>query len=149
MYLYIYCEWLDSELVKRYLPNAKKFKNATLEDHKVAFVSFTENHASEAKAGGCQLESAPGQLLYGVLYEVSEEDVAYVDKLTRVEYGSYERRYLEVTGEDGHTYSTVAHTIKNPIGYSKPSEAYMNHMIAGAKEHGFPEAYVNSIEGLR
>lgn len=149
MYLFLYCEWLDSDLVKRYVPNAKFETKVTLADYKVAFTAFHEDGSDVIKSGGCHLESAPGNLLYGVLYEVSEDDVALIDRLTRVEFGSYTKKYIEVNGENGKIYQTVSHSIKNPTSKSSPSTEYMDHMIKGAHEFGFPEAYIQQLEELR
>lgn len=149
MYLFLYCEWLDSDLVKRYLPDAKFTAKVTLADYKVAFTSFTEDNSDVVKHGGCHLESSPGATLYGVVYEISADELAKIDKLTRVEFGSYTQKFMKVQGEDGKIYDTVSHSIKNPVSKSLPSKEYMDHMVKGAKEFGFPESYIESLEELR
>lgn len=149
MYLLIYCEWLDSDLVKKSLPDARLVGKATLKDHKVAFSSFTEDVSPEMMYGGCHLEAAPGQTLYGVLYEISDDELAKLDKLTRVEQGRYIKKFPTVVDENGTSHKTVAHSIKNPKGKSRPTKDYMDHMIKGAKEHGFPKPYIDLLEKLR
>jgi hypothetical protein len=149
MFLFIYCEWLDSDLVKKSLPDVKFVSKATLKDHKVAFSSFTEDVSDEMMYGGCHLEGAPGQTLYGVLYEISDGELAKLDKLTRVEEGRYAKKYPTVLDGSGKSYHAVAHSIKNPKGPSRPTKDYMDHMIKGAKEHGFPESYIDLLEKLR
>jgi gamma-glutamylcyclotransferase len=149
MYLMIYCEWLDSDLVKKSLPGAKVIGKVSFKDHKVAFSSFTEDVSGELMHGGCHLEAAPGQTLYGVLWEITDEELAKLDKLTRVEQGRYVQKQTTVVDEDGKSYAAVAHSIKNPKGKSRPSKDYMDHMIKGAKEHNFPTAYVDLLEKLR
>ena len=149
MFVFIYCEWLDSELVKKSLPEAKFVSKATLKDHKVGFSSFSEDVSDKTMYGGCQLESAPGQTLYGVLYEISDEELAKLDKLTRVAEGRYAKKYPTVIDKNGKTYSAVAHSIKNPKGPSRPTKDYMDHMIKGAKEHRFPKSYIDLLEKLR
>ena len=149
MYLLIYCEWLDSELVKKSLPDAKLIGTATLKDHKVAFSSFTEDGSPEMMYGGCHLEAAPGQTLYGILYEISDEELAKLDKLTRVEQGRYVRKYPTVADGSGKLYNAVAHSIKNHKGKSRPAKDYMDHMIKGAKAHSFPKPYIDLLEKLR
>jgi hypothetical protein len=80
MYLLIYCEWLDSSLVRKAC--RKLVGKARLKDHKVAFSSFTEDGSAEMMYGGCHLEAAPGQTLYGVLYEISDDELK-LDQLTK------------------------------------------------------------------
>ena len=149
MFLFIYCEWLDSDLVLKSLPEAEFVSTATLKSHKVAFSSFTEDVSDEIMYGGCHLESAPGQTLYGVLYEISDEELVKLDRLTRVEQGRYTKKYPTVLDGSGKSYNAVAHSIKNPKGPSRPTKDYMDHMIKGAKEHGFPEPYIDMLEKLR
>ena len=63
MYLYFYCEWLDSDLVYKYLPDARFITIATLKDHKVSFVSFKEDVSDETKHGGCIALESPGEFI--------------------------------------------------------------------------------------
>jgi len=149
MYLMIYCEWLDSDLVKKSLPDANIIGKATLKDHKVAFSSFTEDVSDEMMYGGCHLEAAPGKILYGILYEITDDELAKLDKLTRVEQGRYIKKYLTVLDESGKSYDAMAHSIKNPKGKSRPTKDYMDHMIKGAREHSFPPSYIDLLEKLR
>lgn len=145
MYLLIYCEWLDSELVKRSLPNARFVTKVKVPDYRLVFTSFSEDDSQGVLEGGCHLAKATGHVLLGVLYEVSEEDLIRLDKLTRVENGRYTRKYLSVIDEEGKKYDAVAHCIKNPKGKSRPTKEYMNHMIKGAKEFNFPQDYIQSL----
>jgi len=149
MLLFIYCEWLDSELVKAHLPNAEFKAKATLDDSEVAFSFFREDASDELMQGGCHIEKKRGNILYGVLYEISAEDLSSLDKMTRVKEGRYEKRYLNVSGQDGKKYEAVAHVIKTPKGKCYPTTEYLEHMIKGAKEHNFPKAYVASLEKYR
>ena len=145
MYLLIYCEWLDSELVKRSLPNARFVTKVRVPDYRLVFTSFSEDDSRRVLEGGCHLAEATGHVLLGVLYEVSEEDLIRLDKLTRVGNGRYTRKYLSVIDEEGKKYDTVAHCIKNPKGKSRPSREYLEHMVKGAKEFGFPQDYIQSL----
>lgn len=147
-YLFIYCEWLDSQLVKKWVPDAELVTTGTCADHKVRFVSYRDDNG-ETFEGGCCLSDAPGEILHGVVWKVSEEAVLKVDKLTSISTGRYVREYRVVKGADGKVYSTVSHSIKNPVGDSKPSREYIDHMIAGAKEFKFPEEYIAKLEALR
>ena len=146
MYLLIYCEWLDSELVKRSLPNAQFVMKVKVPDYRLVFTSFSEDDSQGVLEGGCHLAEATGHVLFGVLYEVSEEDLVRLDKLTRVENGRYTRKYLNVIDEEGKKYDTVAHCIKNPSGKSRPSREYLEHMIKGAEEFNFPQNYIDSLK---
>ncbi len=147
-YLFIYCEWLDSSLVKKYLPSAELVTTGTCEDHKVRFVSYEDDNGQKF-AGGCCLTPAPGETLYGVVWKISEEDLHKLDDLVNIHEGRYTREYRAVMGANGTPYATVSHSIKHPTGDSKPSEAYLSHMLAGAREFQFPEEYIQKLEALK
>ncbi len=147
-YLFLYCERLDSSLVKDFMPNAEFVTTATCEDHKVRFVSYVDDNGNPF-SGGCCLTSAPGELLYGTLWKVAEEDLLRLDKLVNITEGRYTREYRAVMGADGKPYATVSHSIKHPTEDSKPSETYLGHMLAGAKEFRFPEEYIKKLERLK
>ncbi|NYB72727.1 gamma-glutamylcyclotransferase [Sedimentibacter hydroxybenzoicus DSM 7310] len=146
-YLYIYCEWLDSSLVKKWIPDAKLVTTAVCPDHKVSFVSYKDDKGEEFE-GGCCLTDAQGETLYGVVWEVSEEALLSLDKLVKINEGKYTREYRAVKGNDGVAYATVSHSIKNPTGISLPSKEYLSHMVEGAKEFNFPAEYVEKLEAL-
>ncbi len=147
-YLFIYCEWLDSQLVKKWIPDAEFVTTGTCADHEVRFVAYKDDNG-ETFEGGCCLSDAPGETLHGVVWKVSEEAVLAVDKLTNISCGRYTRQYRVVKGDDGKVYTTVSHSIKNPTGASKPSQEYIGHMIEGAKEFKFPAEYIAKLEALR
>jgi len=146
-YLYIYCEWLDSSLVKKWIPDAKFVTTAVCPDHKVSFVSYRDDEGEEFE-GGCCLTYAPGETLCGVVWEISEEALLSIDKLVKINEGKYTREYRAVKGDNGSAYATISHSIKNPTGISVPSEAYLAHMLGGAKEFNFPEEYVEKLEAV-
>lgn len=147
-YLYIYCEWLNSELVKKWIPDAELITVATCEDHKVRFVSYQDDAGTDY-TGGCCLTKAPGETLYGVVWKISEEALQKVDELVKIHEGKYTREYRAVMGLNGKPYATVSHSIKNPTGDSKPSSEYIENMLAGAKEFNFPSEYIEKLEALR
>lgn len=146
-YLYIYCEWLDSELVKKYIPDAELVTTGICPDHKVSFVSYRDDDGNEFE-GGCCLTDAPGEDLYGVVWKISEESLLSLDNLVKINEGKYTREYRAVKGDDGKAYTTVSHSIKNPTGDSIPSEAYLSHMLKGADEFNFPKKYIEKLADL-
>jgi gamma-glutamylcyclotransferase (GGCT)/AIG2-like uncharacterized protein YtfP len=134
MNLLIYCEWLDSELARCSLPKARFLMKVKVPGYRLVSTSFSEDNSQVVLEGCCHLVEAAEHLFLGVLYEVSEEELGRLDKLTRGEKGRYTRKYLGVIDEEGKKYDAVAHRIKNPKGKSRPSPEYLEHMIKGARE---------------
>jgi hypothetical protein len=82
-------------------------------------------------------------MVLGVLYRISEEDLAHIDLTEGVLIGNYQRVPVAVELH-GATETVDAFTLtcvqSDPT--LKPSMRYMALLIAGAIEHGLPVEYV-------
>ena len=81
----------------------------------------------------------------GVLYEISEADLAHLDVTEGVPLGNYQRIEIAVQPlSDGHDATLNAFTLtsdhRDPV--LQPSSRYMGLLIDGALEHGLPAEYV-------
>ena len=86
----------------------------------------------------------PEATVLGVLYRISEEDLAHIDLTEGVLIGNYQR--IPVTVElHGSTATVEAFTLtcRQNDPTLKPSKRYMACLIAGAIEHGLPAEYVD------
>lgn len=147
-YLFIYCEWLNDEIVKKYYPAAVKLTTGTSEDKAVRFVSYEDDDGNPYE-GGCCTVKAPGELLYGTVWKISNENLEHLDGLVQIEKGRYTRLYQAVKGDDGRAYACVSHSIKNPVDFhSHPSQDYLDNMLKGARDNGFPADYIQKLEAL-
>jgi hypothetical protein len=88
------------------------------------------------------------EVAWGLLYDITDADLREAERLSRVQEGRYTRRDFDVLGEDGKRYKGIAYVIKHPLGPSKPSHEYLNHMLKGGKEFGFPPAFVDALKAL-
>jgi len=88
-----------------------------------------------------------GAVVYGVLYELSEDDHVHVELTEAVPFGNYRRVEVEAHPLDGGAPRLVRTlTSDRRDGTLRPSSRYVGLMIEGAIEHGLPEEW---IEGLR
>jgi len=92
----------------------------------------------------------PGAVLLGVLYEISPPDLTHVELTEGVLIGNYRR--VELTAETLATpgFTTPAVSLASDRRDPKylPSDRYMRCVIAGAEEHGLPEAYLTFLRGV-
>jgi hypothetical protein len=86
----------------------------------------------------------PQAEVLGVLYEIAAADLAHIDLTEGVLVGNYRRIAIPVmplTNADG---PVAAYTLTcdrcDPV--LRPSQRYLELLIAGAIEHGLPEDYV-------
>lgn len=148
MKCFVYCEWIDDARLTRSLPTAKFIARVTLPDHRLAFVSFKEEIAETIQGSGCHLEPAKGSSVPGLLWDFDDAAVKEAERLSRVEQGRYVKRVLAVVDDAGNPIECAAYVIGNPVGQSKPSQEYRDHMVAGARQHGFPADYLTYIQNI-
>jgi hypothetical protein len=91
----------------------------------------------------------PEAIVLGVLYRISEDDLAHIDLTEGVLIGNYQR--VPVTVELHGTVETVdafTLTCEQSDPTLKPSTRYMALLIAGAIEHGLPTDYVDWLRAV-
>jgi len=140
---FAYCTLLDEGEMQRFVPTARRGAIGTITGHRVVF----ERHGPELETGGCNLSAAEGSTVYGVLYDLTDEEFAHLDAISGVDKGLYERFAVRVTTVaddiDAETY-----IIPNPGGDFRPTEAYVRPILAGAHDLHLPADYIASLEEL-
>jgi hypothetical protein len=106
----------------------------------VTFAAYAEGR------GGCQLIDEPGHEVWGLLYELSDEELAGLDTISGVPQGFYRRVEVDVLAESGQRVAAVTYVIPNPLGLFRPTEAYTRPILAGARALPFPTGYRADLE---
>lgn len=148
MKCFVYCEWIDDDRLRKSMPDAQFIARVTLPEHRLVFTTFVEDGDPTVRGGGCHLEAAEGSDVPGLLYELSDGERAIAERLSRVQEGRYTPRHYQVVDSAGVTHDAVAYVIKTPTGASTAPDEYRAHMLAGARKHGFPEAYLQVLESV-
>jgi len=119
--------------------SAKRVGFAYLKDKKMLF-----NKRSVDVSGKANLTDSPGDVTWGVLYELDIQDL---DTLDRVE-GGYDRITVQAWKPDGDIVEAVSYISANltddPVAY----EWYKEIVVAGAREQNLPQDYVSYLERL-
>lgn len=89
-----------------------------------------------------------GDVVYGVLYEFADSDLAGLDREEGVHLGGYARRPLRLRLSGGHTTEAMTYIAGGQYidASCLPFDWYRDLVVAGAKEHGLPPAYVRELE---
>jgi hypothetical protein len=89
----------------------------------------------------------PAAAVLGVLYEITEDDLAHVDFTEGVLIDNYRRIEIAVALLAAPDDTLMAHTLVSDRRAPDllPSDRYMACLIAGAVEHGLPAAYVEFL----
>ena len=118
----------------RRCPNARALGPARLDGWR--FLVTLDGYASIAPA--------PGSAVYGVLWRLSARDIAALNAYENLDSGLYVRRILPVRSGDRLVSALVY--IGRSSSAGKPKPGYQQGLIAAAKDWGFPEDYIRSLE---
>lgn len=130
---------MSSARLRSRIPSVKVVGQAYLKDRKVLF-----NKLSTDGSGKANLVESPGDVTWGVLYEMNDSDV---EQLDRIEKG-YQRIKIRVWQPDGETLEAVTYQstqlTDDPVAY----DWYKDLLITGAREHHLPQNYITYLEQL-
>ena len=96
----------------------------------------------------------PAAEVWGVLYEISTEDLEHLELTEGVRIGHYERAELVVepvrswNGDDSRTVRAVTLTSDAEDATLRPTPRYMQLLLAGAVEHGLPESWIRTLGAI-
>jgi gamma-glutamylcyclotransferase (GGCT)/AIG2-like uncharacterized protein YtfP len=144
MFHFGYGSNLSIEFVKeKLIPNAKFVMKGYLPNFEVQFPFWSE----EAQGGYSGIMEAPGELVQGALYEVTEQELVTLDDLD-VYKDLYRRQTYLVLGEDGEFHAADLYRVIDPRGPFPPSRGYVEIMLAGARDLGLDPDYIEKLEGF-
>lgn len=144
MYYYSYGSFLDFNTLKKHCPKAKIVCKAVLPNWEVQF-----NFMSNTYHGGVSgIEPALNHLVRGVVYDMPEDELMYLDKIEGVPEGSYYRHTIIVVKEDGTPIKAYTYRTTNPKGPFKPTKKYLELIVNGAKAHKIDPSYISQFEAL-
>ena len=113
---------------------------AVLRDHRLAFDSLGIPFIEPAFAS---VVAERGSVVHGVLYTLDPRGFA---KLDRVEGPGYRLRSLDVEGVTHGRVTAAVYQTREPRVERRPSARYLRLLLAGAREHGLPLAYIDELE---
>ena len=147
LYNFAYGSNMNSEQVRARCTNAKLVAVAKLPDHQLGFFGYSAvwDGAEES------VVPAPGQDVWGVIYELSPSDKEQLDDAQDALFdgsGAYFHSPAKVTDQQGKVYSVLLYKKAKLGNPEKPSEEYLNFIVQGAVERGLPSAYVDQLRGM-
>jgi hypothetical protein len=139
LYLAYGSNMLTARLTAR-VPSAREPRVAALPGCEVRYRKLSVDGSAKCdlvRVGG-------GAVAYGVVFEVDPGDMAGLDRAERAGYG-YHRAELTAEVEGGQVQVAAyladeSHVVRGPAPY----DWYRDLVVAGAREHGLPEAYVRA-----
>jgi gamma-glutamylcyclotransferase (GGCT)/AIG2-like uncharacterized protein YtfP len=109
-----------------------------LEDFKFVY----DGHSKKRNGAVGNIIEHNGEVVWGCLFEITEDDLKILDKCEGYHSNSYDRKEFKVQNEKGNTYIAIAYfRIGKEIG--KPSQEYRQIVIQGATNCGLPRIYID------
>ena len=108
-------------------------------------LSFTGDSAFWGGGVGT-VQPAPGEEVWGVLWELDAAGEASLDRYEGVAKGIYRKEDVEVISDDGPRTAMVY--VCNHTRYRRPSTRYVTSMLEAARAHDFPAEYVAGLAAL-
>lgn len=136
---FAYCTLLEVSEMRRFVPEATPTVTATLEGYRVRFAGY-------GSGGGCDLETEPGHLIHGLIYELTDEQARQLDEISGVGKGAYRRLDVSVNSGQGEAVAAITYVIPNPEVPFHPSVDYTRPILAGARELDLPPTYLAELE---
>jgi len=144
MYHFGYGSNLSIKCVQEELiPNAKFVMKGYLPNFEVSWPFWSE----EEQSGYSGIMEAPGELVHGALYEVTEQELIAMDNLDCYK-DLYKRQTFLVLGEDGKWCKADLYRVIEPKGPFPPSRSYVDIMLVGARDLGLDSEYIKKIEAF-
>lgn len=133
---FAYGTLLGTAAMRDYCPLAEPVGVACYPGHRLEFRHYSDDPAR----CGCHVGPSDDDL-YGVVYALSDADMARLDEASGVGKGWFRRIPISVTTLDGRTIETTTYELVDPGAEQWPNAAYVGLVRAGAQGAGLPEAY--------
>ena len=132
-----------SQMAER-CPRALCLGAARLPDYRLAFDAWSD------RRGGLVADvlPAPGSAVWGVLWRVTGEHVAALDRYEGVARGQYRRANVRVQSPAGETVEAFAYVIRAPGEEGPTTEGYRAILLEGARERRLPPAWIRTLEAV-
>lgn len=150
MLYFAYGSNMNPEQMKKSCPNATAKGIAKLDNHKLTFPRLSSNWGG----GIASVDPKKGSEVWGVLYEVSEDEMRQLDESEGYlgpenAKNVYERVGAVAVVHFGALVQAVLYEIAYNRGSFPPSRKYLDTILAGARAHGLPAEYITMLEGIQ
>ncbi len=138
-FYFAYGSNMSSARLRARIPGASSLGRAWLADRQLVF-----NKPSADGSGKANLSCQPGARSWGVVYRLAPADWTRLD--------DYEPGYARVTcrvvRDGGRRLTAQTYVFESTGGEIQPFDWYLALLLAGAREHDLPRAYVETLRAV-
>ena len=149
MLYFAYGSNMDPHQMAQRCPASPAVGIGYLADHQLCFPRLSV----ERGCGVASVRAAPGERAWGVVYRMTEEDLAVLDTYEAYQPGraahlnGYNRQTMPVRIEN-EPVETLIYIAVEQEAPPLPSLAYLTHMRTGARHHGLPADYIALLDAF-
>lgn len=105
------------------------------------------NKRSNDGTGKANVVPDPHRSVWGVIYRCTEADIERLDFYEGVKWGHYRHEFVRVITSTGQAITALTYVAGEDFIDETlwPSADYLETILQGAKEHGFPVEYVAEL----
>jgi AIG2-like family len=141
---FAYGTLLDLDEIHKYCPSAKSMGVFRLKGSRLAFKTCGPDQSK----GGCTLVNAPDNIMYGILYKMSDADRKNLDKISGLDQGFWAIHKITLLDKDNDEAAAETYVIPNPGGHHMPPESYTRPILSGARQIPLPNDYIAQLESI-
>jgi len=138
---FAYGTLVGTAAMQEYCPSAQPVAIARYPGHRLAFRQYSDDPAR----CGCHIEASDDDL-YGVVYDLSDDDMAKLDDASGVGKGWFRRIPIEAITDDGETIATTTYELVAPGDAKTPSPDYVGLVRIGSESAGLPAGYRTRLQ---
>lgn len=145
MFYFAYGSNMNLDQMRERRVSYENSRRALLRDYKLGFTKTSKRY----NAGVADIIESKGNFVEGVLYEVTEEGMANLDKFEGIEQNVYKRVKVVVQLESGEELETITYKIINEDKpFIPPAKEYMDKIIKGAETHRLSKNYIQKLKAI-
>lgn len=134
--------------LRKFCPSARVLGRAELPNYRVDCTYVSKTYGATA-----DLATSPGDTVWGVLYEIPEDEMLVLDRFQAGDDEAYVRKRFWVlpdtsASSGGKKLLAEVYVVREPGGPFPPSRQYLEAFLEGAKAHGLPSDYLARFEKL-
>jgi len=147
MIYFAYGSNMDETRMRKRCPSAQFMSTARLPGFCLAFTRYSMNN----RCGAADVIPEPDGAVWGVVYQIKDEDRAALDKAEGVAVHAYKPIPVEVfpEGENARPIKALTYVVvKKEEPHPKPSAEYKAMLVNGAKAWKLPADYIAELEKI-
>ena len=126
------------------VPSTELITTGKLRQHRLVFHKVGRDGSAKCDAF---YTGHPDDFLYGAVYRINPDQKILLDQAEGLGNG-YQTKQVTIVTESAEDLIAFTYYATRTATDIKPFHWYREHVLSGAREHGFPESYIEKITAI-